>query len=346
MARTQYNSTVLDAAGDPVTGALVQVYVRGTNVPADAFKYDAGETVLGPNGFFEAPAGIIEVWLDTGKYDIVITDPQVPPRIGPRYVGYDSVPADEGAIPFEYLDAVTERQVIQIGMVIDWFRPVNSTMQPPAGFEICDGRQIPAGQHEFAGVINAAINVPDLRNKFIVGASWTNAEDSSGSSASDAAANAPGMRGVGGTNQRNFGHSHQINNHTHVAPNHRHDLSGHQHYMNHQHTYDYGAHSHSTSTGFYKTITVIQGGGSSVQFNAYGTGWDGRTTNEGGGIGTTNWTRDFTDGPSNNLSGYVYEGAQNTGNPSDRGTDGGTLANVDQRPAFYGLLKIIKVRRA
>ena len=82
-------------------------------------------------------------------------------------------------------------------------------------------------------------------------------------------------------------HTHNMNNHTHTL-SHTHDLRNHVHYMNHQHNYD------------------------DVRSDSYdmGTGVGDQASSAGGQYDTTrstNYTRDYTDGPSVNSTGNATQ---------------------------------------
>lgn len=55
---------------------------------------------------------------------------------------------------------------VPLGSVIAWWRPT-STVAIPDGWVPCDGRQLNAGEHSYG---SGSITVPDLRNKFVLGA--------------------------------------------------------------------------------------------------------------------------------------------------------------------------------
>ncbi len=67
---------------------------------------------------------------------------------------------------------------VPVGTVIDWWRP-NNTFAIPAGFQICDGSTVTDGQSPFQG-----LRLPDLRNKFVRGASTPSDVGKGGGSAS------------------------------------------------------------------------------------------------------------------------------------------------------------------
>lgn len=160
---------------------------------------------------------------------------------------------------------------VPLGTVIAWWRPA-STIEIPDGWVPCDGRQVEQGDHSFP--ISSAIVLPDLRNKFVLGAdeavaginavngyslaagaqSAQNTENTSRQSGGAAmASGTTGAPGAGydsgletaqpksGSNiLRNLSHPHgagtlEIKDHVH-AIDHTHVVQPHRHYL--------GPHSH------------------------------------------------------------------------------------------------------
>jgi hypothetical protein len=160
---------------------------------------------------------------------------------------------------------------VPLGTVIAWWRPA-STIAIPDGWVPCDGRQVEQADHSFP--IPSAIILPDLRNKFVLGADETvaginavngytlaaNAQSAQNqentSRQSGGAAMASGTTGAPGAGYdsgletslsksgsniiRNISHSHgagtlEIKDHAH-AIDHTHVVPPHRHYL--------GPHSH------------------------------------------------------------------------------------------------------
>lgn len=131
------------------------------------------------------------------------------------------------------LESSVFNQIFPIGTIVPWFRPTN-TINTPTGFQICIGQTLVESEHEFQG--GGSVTLPDLRNKFILGAD-PNANGNSGPN------NSPGENVVGGSNSQNLSHSHTINAHSHEYT-HFHTLPGHNHGIstdgNHHHTFAVG----------------------------------------------------------------------------------------------------------
>lgn len=170
----------------------------------------------GPNPFVTGITGAVEFWLDAGFYDINIRDSQVPARIPTRVLQWNAVAAVEGGIPgswigrpggdtgvdIEALGDSVLRQSVQIGQVIQWWRP-DSSVPLPEGFEPADGATISVDQHDFP--VAGPITLPNLRNKFVLGADHTKA-DATAAVNGDGSANAPGIRGAGGSQTHTLTH--------------------------------------------------------------------------------------------------------------------------------------------
>src|SRR5574340_1047963 len=92
--------------------------------------------------------------------------------------------------------------ILPVGFVIPWFRPGLAT-PIPSGFEVCDGSVIAQANHDFGAI--GSITLPDLRNRFVIGANSATTIGQAGVAVTDSnidsAAGAPGPQGVGGENQ-------------------------------------------------------------------------------------------------------------------------------------------------
>jgi hypothetical protein len=251
MARDVFQMTIADpdnAANDELLameGVQVSVFARATTNPVSIYQRPTGATqgptpetgaTGGPNPFATGPTGDVEFWCDApAELDVFIHDTIVPARVPDRTYGWNAFPAAGQSVPSSIIrpdgglglgacGADITRQFVQIGQVIDWWRPAD-TVPLPSGFEVCDGHQVLAANHAFPGIAGN-INVPDLRNMFILGAT-TDKADGSGAGGTDVAADAPGIRGVGGSHRVKLvaaesgvpAHAHPTNDpgHAHVT---------------------------------------------------------------------------------------------------------------------------------
>jgi hypothetical protein len=334
-ALTGIKVTVVPRGAQDVAGSAITIYQSDTGVtPGPDPKCGA----TGTNPMTTVASGGIRFWADgPAEYDLVFEDTQTPARIADR-VGWNSVPAKAGSFPTSMLagdkgitlkmlaDEVA-RQQVPIGCVIEWWRPSGSGVPYPDGFELADGHVV--NQHDFYGV-SGAISTPNLQNVFVLGATVGKADGTAGGSADDLASSGPGINGKGGTNKaKNLAHGHAVPgvDHTHVAGS----LST-------------GGHNHSVSasgtTGNGNRGMAMQLGGSAEAgtflahthgVTVYGSASDvgnlgvgGSTGGMNGGAATTNSATSTTTWTDPAVSG----------------------AAVDFRPQYYGLLRLIKCRRA
>jgi len=122
-----------------------------------------------------------------------------------------------------------DRQYVHpIGSIMPWWRPSGATAIPD-GWLVASGQVVSAGQHDFPG--GGAVTLPDLRNRFLLGATT----DGSGISATDS----PAVGYAGGSHTIDISHSHTVPSHTHTVEGHSHTANAHTHTVQ--------SHSHSLS---------------------------------------------------------------------------------------------------
>lgn len=355
MARDLYQNTITAAGPDGTLRALanvqVFVYLPGTQTLATIYTGRTGPAQQN-NPFVTDATGAVEFYAEVGEYDIRIKDLDPIPRIAERTFSWNafngsnqgipsSIIARDGGLDLSAIAADIKRQLCQIGEVIMWWRP-NSTVPIPAGFEICDGRVIAPENHDFP--VNEPITLPDLRNRFILGADPFKT-DGTASSNGDGTANsgrqhpnAPGIRGTGGSNtSKNLQHTHQYS-HTHGVPgvDHLHYFAG----VDHLH----GGPAIGVAVGIGPanrgTASSPNSGG--LESTAY--------TNHIHPLSPSGWAS--TTGTADRPLGAYTHGADRslnttTNSQSSTTTDLGTLSNsADLRPLHYGLLFLMKVRQA
>ena len=359
MARDVFHMTLSNTDADDklvaLEGIQVSAFKRGTTDPITIYQRPTGATqgptpesgsTGGPNPFTTGPSGSVEFWADgPAEVDVFIHDTVGPSRIADRTFGWNAVAVGVGSLPsaslapdagiaLAMLGPDVLRQMHAIGQVIDWWRP-QASVPLPSGFEVCDGRQIPAGQHDFPGLGASAINLPDLRNMFILGALPTNAGEgaiikahAAGAGQGNAPGDAPGIVGNGGSNAaKNFAHGHGV-----PGVSHAHLTEG----VNHLHTVGSlytGDHAHGgpeSITGPYHRT-----GDSNVTLSRpWGIAGSGAV-----GIGGATGAVDRALG--------AWSGAPNVSlNTATNSTAWTEDPGSDMRPRFIGLLKLMKVRRA
>jgi hypothetical protein len=345
-----------DATGSmkALSGIQVSVYQRDTTTPVTIYRKRDGATqgpateagtTGGPNPFVTGASGQIEFWAEgPAEIDVAIADQQAPARIPARTIGWNALPAALGSYPtgmlagdanlaLSVLGADVIRQLAQIGQVIEWWRP-NDQVPIPSGWVICDGRQVPAGQHDFAGIANQAINVPDLRNTFILGAVDTKLQGQ-GAAQTDLGTDGPGIAGSGGSNLgKNFAHGHGV-----PGVNHLHTTADHLHGVGSLYT---GNHNHGVAgayvSGHNRTYQFAYGGSEAVPFaNSVSQCYGGTDTAGNIGIGGTTGAADRA---------LTTSGADRALDSATNSTTWTANPGTDMRPRFFGLLRIMKVRRA
>lgn len=348
MARDFFQKTFAyrDAADNnalkTANGIQVRVYQPGTTTPVNVFgtRSLADVTPIGMP-ITTGADGYVEFWADYGDYDIAIHDTIIPVRIADKTFGWNAssgadrgVPsikvAGDGNILYAALDAMSKRQDVPLGTKIDWWRPSSSydagagAGNPPPGWEPCDGRVIVQANHDFGAI--GSITLPDLRNQFILGANIALADAGAGAAA-NGAANAPGIRGAGGTN---VPHSHSVPAHFHSSA-----ATG--------ATIALSAATTGTESADH-THTVSSAGG--PPFFAAAGGFDINVVIAGvnASYGTSGRSAAHTHSvsfPHANFSGSI--GLVTGGVNGDAAMTSGT---ADHRPSYVGLLMLMKIRRS
>ena len=123
----------------------------------------------------------------------------------------------------------------------------------PLGWEICDGRTLNAGTHDIGGGASS-YTLPDLRNRFLLGADPTKGAGIGGGT-TNSATDAPGPKGNGGAHSKTLA-TGELPSHTHTfttgsAGSHNHAGSTADSGGAHTHTATTstaGAHTHAGST--------------------------------------------------------------------------------------------------
>ena len=231
------------------------------------------------------------------------------------------------------------------GTVVSW---AGSATMLPSGYLLCDGSAISRtaysdlfaviGTTHGSGDGSTTFNLPNLVERFVLGADGSN----------------PTVASTGGTSDAILvSHSHTINNHTHSFSGSGSDTvnisvsgtTGDQS-ANHTHTFStdtQGDHNHQWGTD---DNLGANGGNNNPDANG-GQAWKGTTSTNGAHShgGTTNGVSNnhnhtFSGSGSDNVSISV---SGTTGNPSDTGTDAqGSSATGANMPPYYALCYIIK----
>jgi hypothetical protein len=347
MARGFYQNTIALAQPDgtlkSLAGVNIFVYQPGTQTLATIYAGRTGAAQAN-NPLLTDSTGLVEFYADVGEYDIRTKDTNAVPRIADRTVGWNSFNGSNQGVPSALLArdngldlsaiaADVTRQMLPVGAVIDWWRP-DGTVPIPAGFEICDGHTVSAGSHDFPNWSAQPITLPDLRNKFVIGADSLKADGTASNNGDGTAAfnaahpNAPGIRGVGGSNTiKSLAHTHQFA-HSHTTPAVTTNPASIDRSL---------AHAHSGGSLFvngHNRTAVVQWGGSN-EAHALANSVSGMGGGASGGEGAPDHLH------------YNVTPAVTTNSISTTTTDNGTMsATTDMRPQHVGLLKLMKVRRA
>lgn len=106
---------------------------------------------------------------------------------------------------------------IPLGMIFPWYRP-SLAVSLPTGYVVVDGSTLNSTQHDFPG--GGDVTIPDLRNRFVLGADPEKAIGTAGSSVGSLLAHdvdgAPGPQGVGGANAVTL-EADQLPKHSHAG---------------------------------------------------------------------------------------------------------------------------------
>jgi hypothetical protein len=334
VARDLYQNTIAlaDATGTlkALSGVQVFVYLPGTTNPATIYTGRTGGAQAG-NPMLTDATGLVEFYAEVGEYDIRVLDTVVPNRIADRTVPWNAINASDNGIPTSKLAgdggiglaevaADLLRQVIPIGQVIDWWRP-NDTFPLPGGFVVCAGQTLLTAEHDFG--TGGSIVVPDLRNMFILGADDTKAGGTAAGT-TDTAGAAPGIRGAGGSQTHVLTAAQTaIRNHVHAGT-----TGNSNQQINHIHNMQSWAIAATGGGG--AAMTPMANNASTLTFQTPGN------------LAQSTWPINVVGGvDSVDLNAHTH--SFNTNNPTGGEVNGAAHNNI---PRYYGLLKLMKVKRS
>lgn len=206
-----------------------------------------------------------------------------------------NVNAGDEILAEQYNDLRTDvasvlESAVPIGSVIMWS---GNSSNVPTGWLLCNGQAVSRTTYETlynlqgnvfgAGDGSTTFNLPDMRDRFVVGAG-----------------NAYSSNSQGGSNSNNITHSHTVNAHTHTIGNHTHNCSSLIALFNLQNdraymvsrSYSWSA-SNANYTGSSHANTYVSGRGTGVVGNtdsggAGTTSSNGSTTGNGGSTSVEN----------------------------------------------------------
>lgn len=253
-----------------------------------------------------------------------------------------------GAVTFDKLDPA----VLPVGSVINWFRPTPETPLPSGSWEVLDGRAWNAVSNAW-GLTSGFM--PDLRGKFVLGAGTTNIGSGVGQF--------PDVGQTGGSHTKDLSHLHTVGSHSHSIPSHGHTIGpdgSHAHPIGPD-----GAHNHDMMTRTLWTFGQGTGGWGTNHYYShfytngnettlwrdpisrqavYVSGQTGDSESGSSVPGVPAHSHGGATGPAGDHSHGGITGAWggNTG-PASATTDS-QLGVTDIRPAYVGLIYIMRVR--
>lgn len=236
-----------------------------------------------------------------------------------------------GIIGVQQLDPALFGHLFPLGIVTAWFRP-DAAIPIPNGFVLCDGRQVT--DHSYSGL--TTITVPNLVNKFILGAGLTGTGTTPDKP--------PAENAAGGAHNRAWNHSHTVDAHAHTVQSHSHVISpdgGHSHQLQDANgTYTIRERQVYAPQNTELTAGQMPGGwanqGKPVRALYAYAAFD-RAYADYGGVAM----------PITTQPAHAHGGAtQPAGTATDPTplTTNGQSTGGDIRPAYYGLLYIVKVK--
>lgn len=223
-----------------------------------------------------------------------------------------------GAVTADKLDP----SILPIGLTAMWYR-ADSSVLPPAGWEIMDGRAWSTITNKLGagGVQWNTGNIPNMANKFPLGSALAG----TGSLPSQA----PGIGSIGGQHERDLTHTHTTNPHSHIVDAHAHNIipDG-----SHRHTFDGQAGADHLFT---RDVGVPRAEGTRQAL--YLPGHNSSSSLGSNVVTLMTVVGDHSHGGVSGVTSPSTNGATVTVNNSLTG-------NQDLRPAHIGLLFIMKVR--
>ena len=243
--------------------------------------------------------------------------------------------------------------ILPLGTIIPWFRPAanfdagNGAGLAPKGWAICDGSVVASVNHDWGTGGN--VTIPDLRNRFILGAATSGTGTGVGTPPSESV---NGTASTGGAHTRNMQHTHPVPSHFHISNPHTHGTVAHAHTVpNHAHPIQGDdAHNHQLRT---RGVWVLDGPQAVVSEMMVQAAYVSDVNAGGGDLGVPGIPAHSHGGATLGSGAFGTDAqAPNTGTQSDAGmssvalttSNNDTTLGADLRPAYVGLLYIIKVQ--
>ena len=216
-----------DNNGVPLAGGLIYTYQAGSSTPLATYQDNAG-TIANANPIVLDSAGRVpnEIWLLQGySYKFIIQNASGTSLItlDNLYGILQNAPAQSGTIPS--------------GLIAIWS---GSTGSIPSGWLLCNGASVSSSTypglyaaigHTYGGS-GSSFNLPDARNKMVIGAGSSYGLGNTGGSSTSS---------LSISNMPSHNHSVNINHgHSFTQGSHHHSMSG----LSHSHTMSGGTHAH------------------------------------------------------------------------------------------------------
>jgi microcystin-dependent protein len=224
-------------------------------------------------------------------------------------------------------------RAVPLGSVTMW---AGDSGDVPTGWDLCDGSAISRSTYSDlytllgttfgSGDGSTTFNLPDMRDRFVVGVGTSYSRNAKGGSTSN-----------------DISHTHTVNSHTHSTGTHSHTVNSHTHSVpSHTHsqgnmtacyvrTSTYQVYERQVSGGSWTSTHLINLYNSSTSSTGQSAGLDV--------IGTTgSWSG--TSGSSEPSTNAVSAG---TTGPTSPSTNSGGSSSLENRPPYIGLYYIIKI---
>lgn len=243
----------------------------------------------------------------------------------------------DGIIGMDQIDPTIFNGITPLGVTTAWFRP-NVSVPIPTGWAVADGSSLNSAQHGWG---NFNVTLPDLQNKFVLGASTTG----TGSGPTTPPAewrNDATTNSTGGAHSRFFDHSHTVPGHSHTVNSHTHDIPFHTHPISGDGDHHHSIHSRMNA--FLGNISIRDEMGNQRINNLqslYVAGFNGAPTDP---------LDAALPASGSHSHGGSTGGKGGTTTDASPGTDAPELTTRNQnpggdiRPAYVGLLYIVKVK--
>jgi hypothetical protein len=252
--------------------------------------------------------------------------------------GVETANLNNGAVTADKIATSVWAGVLPIGSIIPWYRPLGSSDPVPTGFVLCVGGT--TSSHDFG--VGGSIAIPNLVDRFLMGSNT-----------------GAGERATGGSNTKDLNHHHTIPSHTHNAPSHAHSIAQHNHGGatggSTPGTSSAGTHGHTFAGGhgMAQRPYEISSGGTPRQA-AYISGFNSGDTSASVSVDSAGAHSHTV---NNHTHGIATDGATGTGLGGLAATSGvlesgaglhttgpNAALPTDFKPAYYGVLYIMKVR--